>query len=72
MAAVVPDELFSRAAQQAGVATFEELESARATQAEKARGGVLVSLPDVLIEQGVITAKQRERGEPRFLSASYA
>jgi len=68
MAASVPDEAFARIAQQAGVVTFDELEAARATQAENARRGLAASLPDVLLQQGVITAKQRETVEKRLLA----
>jgi len=44
MAGSVSDEAFARAAQQAGVVTFDELEGARAAQAESMKKGATVSL----------------------------
>ncbi|MCY3018740.1 MAG: serine/threonine-protein kinase [Planctomycetota bacterium] len=62
----VSDEAFARAAQQAGVVTFDDLEAAKAVQAESAKKGVLVPLADVLVQQGVITAKTRESIEKKL------
>ena len=62
MAANVSDEAFARAAQQGGFVTFDELESARAAQAASAKNGVLVSLADVMVQQGLIRPNVRRRG----------
>ncbi|MCY3019097.1 MAG: protein kinase [Planctomycetota bacterium] len=68
MAGSVSDEAFARLGQQMGVVTFDDVEAARATQAEGARQGIVTSLPDVLLQQGVITPKQRETIEKRILA----
>jgi len=60
----VSDEAFARAAQQGSVVSYDDLETARAVQAESAKKGVIVSLADVLIQQGVMTPKQREEANP--------
>jgi len=61
----VSDEAFARAAQQGGVLSYDDLEAARAVQAESAKKGVIVALADVLIQQAVITAKVRENIEKK-------
>ncbi|MCY3017885.1 MAG: hypothetical protein NTW87_02480, partial [Planctomycetota bacterium] len=66
MAGNVSDEAFARAVQQAGIATFDEIEAGRAAQAESAKKNVTVSLADVLVQQGVINAKQREGIEKKL------
>ena len=65
MAGDVSDEAFARAAQQGGVVSYDDLEAARAVQAESAKKGVIVALAEVLIQQGVITTKQRETVEQK-------
>ena len=66
MAGSVSDEAFARAVQQAGIATFDEIEVARTAQAESAKQDVIVSLADVLVQQGVISAKNREGIEKKL------
>ncbi|MCY3017500.1 MAG: SUMF1/EgtB/PvdO family nonheme iron enzyme [Planctomycetota bacterium] len=68
MAGSVSDEAFARAAQPAGMVAFDDIEAARAIQADSAKKGVIVSLPDVLIQQGVITANTRENIEKKALA----
>ncbi|MGD0090694.1 MAG: protein kinase [Planctomycetota bacterium] len=68
MAENVSDEAFARAAQQGGVVSYDDVEAARSEQAESANQGRLVALADVLIQQGVITAKQRENLEKKILA----
>ena len=53
--AALPDEALAQVLQQAGMVTFDEIEQARDIQKEQAQKGQLVSLGDVLIQQGVIT-----------------
>ena len=65
MAGNVSDEAFARAVQQAGVVSYDQLEAAKAAQAESAAKGVLVSLADVLVQQGVITSATRENIEKK-------
>ncbi|MGD0090992.1 MAG: serine/threonine-protein kinase, partial [Planctomycetota bacterium] len=65
MAGNAPDEAFARAAQQAGMVTFDELEAARAAQAESAKKGVTTPLADVLVKQGVINSAIREKIEKK-------
>ncbi|HEY3320647.1 MAG TPA: SUMF1/EgtB/PvdO family nonheme iron enzyme [Planctomycetota bacterium] len=62
----VSDEAFARALNQMGMVTLDQIETARTAQAESARNGVLVSLPDVFIQQGVITPVIRENVEKKL------
>jgi len=68
MAGSVSDEAFARAAQQAGIATFDEIEAGRAAQAERAKNGITVSLADILVQQGVINPATREKLEKKALA----
>jgi len=61
----ISDEAFARAVQQLGMARFDDLEAARAVVAENAQKGVVIPLAEVLIQQGVITARQRETVEQK-------
>ncbi|MGD0094383.1 MAG: protein kinase, partial [Planctomycetota bacterium] len=62
----VSDEAFARGVQQMGVVSYEQLEAAKAAQAQSAAKGVLVSLADMLVQQGVITAATRENIEKKL------
>jgi len=66
MAGNVSDEAFARAAQQGGVVSYDDLEAARAVQADNAQKGAIVGLADVLVQRGVITAKVRENLEKKI------
>ena len=55
MAEKLPDEALAHALQQMGIATFDQVELARAVQNEQAKKGLLFSLSDVLLEQGIVT-----------------
>ncbi|MGD0094844.1 MAG: serine/threonine-protein kinase, partial [Planctomycetota bacterium] len=68
MASNVSDEAFARAAQQAGMVTFDELEAARAAQAASAKQGVITPLAEVLVQQGVITPATRDKIEKKALA----
>ncbi|MCY3019108.1 MAG: SUMF1/EgtB/PvdO family nonheme iron enzyme [Planctomycetota bacterium] len=61
----VSDEAFARAVQQAGVVSYDQLEAAKAAQAASAAKGVLVSLADVLVQQGVMAPATRENIEKK-------
>ena len=61
----VSDEAFARAVQQAGVVSYDQLEAAKASQAENAAKGVLVSLADILVQQGVMASATRENIEKK-------
>ena len=65
MAGNVSDEAFARAVQQTGVVSYDQLEAAKAAQAESAAKGVLVSLADMLVQQGVMTPAIRENIEKK-------
>ncbi|MCY3020097.1 MAG: serine/threonine-protein kinase [Planctomycetota bacterium] len=66
MAGNVSDEAFARAVHQMGIATLDQIEAARAAQADSAKKGLLLSLPDVLIQQGIITPTTRENIEKKL------
>ena len=61
----VSDEDFARALKQAGIVSYDQLEAAKAAQAESASQGVLVSLADMLVRQSVITPATRENIEKK-------
>ena len=60
------DELFARYVNQIGNATLEQVEAAKAAQAQGAGEGVLLSLGEVLVQQGVLTAAMRENVEKKL------
>jgi len=66
MAGDISDGAFARMVNQMGIATLSQVEAAKAVQAESARKGVLLTLPEVLIQQGVITPVIRENIAERF------
>jgi len=66
VAASSPDEAFARTVNQMGAATLEHLEAAKAVQAESARRGMLLSLAEVMVMQGIITSAMRESVEKRM------
>src|SRR5258708_3798318 len=65
----VSDEAFARAVNQMGAATFEQIEAARLEQSAQAQQGVLLTLSDVLIQQGIITPALKENVEKKLLAA---
>ncbi|MGD0090272.1 MAG: protein kinase [Planctomycetota bacterium] len=65
MANNVPDEAFARAVQQMGVVSYDQLEAAKAAQAESAAKGVLVPLAEILVQQGVMAPATRENIEKK-------
>ncbi|HYG74024.1 MAG TPA: protein kinase [Planctomycetota bacterium] len=60
------DEAFAQYLTQVGVATFDQIEAARAVQAQKAGNGERQSLADILVTQGVLTASMRENIEKKL------
>ncbi|MGD0093258.1 MAG: protein kinase, partial [Planctomycetota bacterium] len=66
MAENVSDEAFARGVQQAGVVSYDQLEAAKAAQAESAAKGVLISLADMLVQQGVMAPATRENIEKKL------
>lgn len=60
------DEAFARTVNQMGAATLEDIEAAKAAQAEAARGGLLLSFADVMVQRGTITQAMRESVEKRM------
>ncbi|MGD0094764.1 MAG: serine/threonine-protein kinase, partial [Planctomycetota bacterium] len=66
MAEDVSDEAFARAVHQMGLATLDQLEAAKTAQTESARKGLPLSLPDALIQQGIITPVSRENIEKKL------
>ena len=58
-----PDDAFAAALQEMGRATFEQLQTARAAQAKMQAKGENVSLANVLVCQGVISAYMRDNVE---------
>jgi serine/threonine protein kinase/tetratricopeptide (TPR) repeat protein len=61
MTEAITDELFARAIVDAKVATFEQVLAARHTQALSLKAGIILPLPDALINDGVITLAQRDQ-----------
>jgi len=66
MAGSVSDEAFARVLNQMGIATLDQIEAAKAIQAENATKGVLLTLPTVLIQQGIITPAIQENVEKKL------
>jgi len=66
MADDISDETFARMVNQMGIAKPAQIEAAKAVQAESARKGVLLTLPEVLIQQGIITPVIRENIAEKF------
>jgi len=62
----VSDEVFARYVNQIGNATLEQIETAKAAQAQSAGKGVLLSLGEALVQQGVLTAAMRENVEKKL------
>jgi len=62
----VSDEVFARYVNQIGNATLDQIEAAKAAQAQSAKKGVLLSLGEVLVQQGVLTAAMRENVEKKL------
>jgi len=65
MAASVSDEAFARAIEQMGLATFDEVEAARAAQAESVKKGLSISLGEALVQRGIITPSTRQTIEKK-------
>ncbi|MGD0092878.1 MAG: serine/threonine-protein kinase, partial [Planctomycetota bacterium] len=68
MAAGVSDEAFARTLENMGAVTFEQLEAARAAQAESAKKGQPVTLADVLVQQGAIPRILRDNLARKLLA----
>ncbi|MCX7803767.1 MAG: protein kinase [Planctomycetota bacterium] len=62
------DEAFAAAVLRSGLVSPDRVEAARMAQAEAASRGVIASLADILVQQGAITAEQRENLERQLLS----
>jgi len=62
----VPDEAFARYVNQIGNASLDQIEAARALQAEIAKKGIVVSLGEVLVQQGILTPAIRENIEKKL------
>ena len=62
----LPDEVFAQHLVKAGFATAEQLEAARALQAERERESVIIPLAEALVRAGVITPQQRELVEEKL------
>jgi len=66
MAGPVSDDVFARYINQIGNATLEQIDAAKAVQAEQAGSGVLFSLADVLVQQNILTAAIRANIEKKL------
>ncbi|MCY3018764.1 MAG: protein kinase [Planctomycetota bacterium] len=66
MAGSVPDEAFARYVHQIGNATLDQIEAAKALRAEIAEKGISISLGEVLVQQGILTAAMRENVERKL------
>jgi len=66
MAGNVSDEAFARYVNQIGNAGLDQIEAARTLQAEIAKKGIVVSLGEVLVQQGILTAAMRENVEKKL------
>jgi serine/threonine protein kinase/formylglycine-generating enzyme required for sulfatase activity len=66
MADTIADDAFAKHVHEIGNATFEQIDAARAEQAELKRKGVSASLGDVLVQQGVLTPTIRENIERKL------
>jgi serine/threonine-protein kinase len=66
MAANIPDEAFARAVQEIGAVSATQIEAAKTLQAEIAAKGIAITLGEVLVQQGVLTAAMRENVEQRL------
>lgn len=64
----VSDDAFAQYVNSIGNATFDQIEAAKAVQAERAKSGVAVSLGDVLVEQGILTPQMRHNVENKLLA----
>ncbi|HYF48344.1 MAG TPA: serine/threonine-protein kinase, partial [Planctomycetota bacterium] len=64
----IADESVAKYTSQTGMATSEQIESAREQQESAARSGKPISLCEALVQQGVITPQQREAVEKRLLA----
>jgi len=62
----VSDEAFARYVNQIGDATLDQIEAARAAEAESAKKGIHLSLGEVLVQQGILTQALRENIEKQL------
>ena len=69
MAGPLSDEVFARTLNQMGIATLDQIEAASRVQKESSTKGQLLSLADVLVQQGIITHAMRENVEKKALVA---
>ena len=60
------DETFGRYINQIGNATIDQINAAKAVQAQKAKQGILISLGEALVLQGVLTAAMKENVEKKL------
>ena len=65
MAAPVSDEAFARTVQEMGVVTPPQLQAARQLQASEAARGILLTLADALVKQGVLAPATRDNIEKK-------
>ena len=66
MAGNVSDEAFARYVNQIGTASLDQIEAARALQGEIAQKGIVLSLGEVLVQQGILTPALRENIEKKL------
>ncbi|HYG78076.1 MAG TPA: SUMF1/EgtB/PvdO family nonheme iron enzyme [Planctomycetota bacterium] len=62
----ISDEALAQYLNQIGTATLDQLEAAKAVQSEHASKGVLLSLGDVLVQQGILTPAMKENVEKKL------
>jgi len=60
------DEAFAKYLNEVGVASSDQVDAARYAQSESSKKGRLISLPDILVSQGVLTASMRENIEKKL------
>ncbi len=70
MQQAVSDDAFAQHLRKLGGVTTEQIEAAKLVQAENARSGKLLSLADVLQQQGLVTTAIRENIEKRAIAAA--
>jgi hypothetical protein len=66
MADRTPDEAFAQQLLKVGLVTDAQIKDALKAQVDRAIKGEMVSLGDILVEQGLLTAAKRENIEKRL------
>src|ERR1017187_6935100 len=66
MAGDVSDDVFARSVTQSGTATPAQIEAAKLLQTQIAKTGIVLSLSEVLVKQGILTPVLRENIEKKI------